>query len=203
MPRTSCDANCGPLSQITGSGALRLANTCFIFGMTHCDVGVLVCAISRYRGQRNKQLRIEEDANQLYRRPQMTGQASVVEEEPTIALYVLPFTLHTRVGHSRSFAMESEAVGCSSRVPSTDWTGTLGNVLIVSQCNLSPLISQVTISIDWPAGSILSLLGDSREFSGEFRLAMMWESQSSDCKLRVFFWLLVTPSYGTTHAFLF
>ena len=33
------------------------------------------------RGQRNKQGRMEEEANQLYWRPQMTGQARDEEEE--------------------------------------------------------------------------------------------------------------------------
>ena len=33
------------------------------------------------RGQLNKQGRMEEEANQLYRRPQMTGQARYEEEE--------------------------------------------------------------------------------------------------------------------------
>ena len=33
------------------------------------------------RGQRNKQGRMEEKANQLYRRPQMTGQARDEEDE--------------------------------------------------------------------------------------------------------------------------
>ena len=33
------------------------------------------------RGQRNKQGRMEKEANQLYRRPQMTGQARDEEEE--------------------------------------------------------------------------------------------------------------------------
>ena len=38
------------------------------------------------RGQRNKLGRIEEEANQLYRRPQMTGQARDEEDEKEILI---------------------------------------------------------------------------------------------------------------------
>ena len=45
------------------------------------------CVLERYdtgrveRGKRNKQGNMEKEANQLYRRPQMTGQARDEEEE--------------------------------------------------------------------------------------------------------------------------
>ena len=47
------------------------------------------CVKERYdtgrveRGQRKKQGNMEKEANQLYRRPQMTGQARDEEEEDT------------------------------------------------------------------------------------------------------------------------
>ena len=39
------------------------------------------------RGQSNKQGRMEEEANQLYRRPEMTGQAR--DEEDGHTLYIM------------------------------------------------------------------------------------------------------------------
>ena len=89
------------------------------------------------------------------------------------------------IGHSRSFAMGTEAMECSSGVPSAELTDALDNVRSVSQSNLSQLISQVTMSIDLPVHDTLSLIGDHREFSGGCRLSLMRESQYSDCELRV------------------
>ena len=74
---------------------------------------------------------------------------------------------------------------CSSGVPYAELTDALDNVRSVSQSHFSQLISQATISIDWPVHGTLSLIGDPREFSGGFRLSLMRESQSSDCELRV------------------
>ena len=41
------------------------------------------------RGQRNKQGSMEEEGNQLYRRPQMTGQARDQEEEERRGMVLL------------------------------------------------------------------------------------------------------------------
>ena len=87
------------------------------------------------------------------------------------------------IGHSRSFAMDTDAMECSSEAPSAELIDAFGNVRSVSRSRLSLSISQATISIDWPVHGILSLLGDPREFSGGFRLSLMWEPQSSDCEL--------------------
>ena len=46
-----------------------------------CKKGMTVGNGKTERGQRNKQSRIEEEANQLYRQPQMTEQAGEEEEE--------------------------------------------------------------------------------------------------------------------------
>ena len=51
------------------------------------------------------------------------------------------------IGHSRSFAMDTEATVCSSGAPSAGLTGALGNVRSVSRSRLSLSISQATISI--------------------------------------------------------